>query len=127
MIKHLKHHDVPWRLWTSALAAVTAALTLTSEASAGPTPTGLSCPSGYTLVFESNVLTCVKVLNSGTVKDVDAPICQRGGLSVKTGADTCSYGFTPQCSSDYFLRVDHSGRTDQCVHYGYDYRPPISI
>jgi len=119
------------RRLAGGFAAALAALTLASVAFADSKPVGFGCPSEYKLVTVSNVLTCRKTLTSGTVvKTAKLPCGDRGEtLVVKAGADVCDRlgtSLTMTCSDDYFLKVDYSGKNDQCVHYGYDYQRPVT-
>jgi hypothetical protein len=147
MLKHSSNQGSHSRRWAGAVFATLAALALSPEVSAGPKPIGLGCPSGYKLLFEGNLLTCKRVLNSGSVLKTATPSCsgQPKGtvagpeLLVRTGVDACASGSskpsspapTPitdsMCPADYFLKVDGSGKADQCQHFGYDYQAPVNL
>lgn len=107
----------------AAAFALGTALAFASPAAAQPTPTGLGCEDGYTLVIEADVLTCEGTKLTGNMVPLAAkPTCTwnpnmlKPALIVVSGADYCTNGSTISCGSfGGTLTVNYSGTTDMCV------------
>lgn len=106
----------------AAAFALGTALAFASPAAAQPTPTGLGCEAGYTLVIEADVLTCEGTILTGKMVPLASkPTCTfNGGLKpilvTTSGADYCTNGSTISCGTfGGTLTVNYSGTTDMCV------------
>lgn len=134
------------------LLAAFATVAVTAAAFAGPKATGLTCPAGFTLSMEGNVVTCKKPIAglacpAGYTLAVESNVltCKKPGteklypmlckkpsgetvrMTPVKGPDACPAGSKLEaCPFGSALVVDHNFERDDCVQSTTDYVAPTS-